>query len=291
MQGDEIGARQQRVQFHLLHAHRHRALGREVGIERDHLHAHANRLADDDGADVACTDDAERLGLKLDAHEAVLLPLAGMGGRVCRRNLAGQRKHQRNRMLGRGDRVAEGRVHHDDATRGRGRNIDVVDADAGAADDLEVRGAFQELRRGLGGRADGKAVIVADHGGKLVLVLAEIGIEGHVDAAILEDLHGGGRQGVGNQNAGLGSGHGSVSRKRGGGANGIWQLAIGEKGDTNDRSEARSDCRLSNPDCRLFQSVARVVAKAYSIHGISAFTSRACTVAPHQMRRPGGASR
>ena len=32
-------------------------------------------------------------------------------------------------------------------------------------------------------------------------------------------------------------------------------------------------------------------AKAYSIQGSSALRSRDCTVAPHQMRRPGGASR
>ena len=46
---------------------------------------------------------------------------------------------------------------------------------------------FEDLRRGLGGGADGEAVIVADDLGELVLVLAEIGLEVDLDAAILED--------------------------------------------------------------------------------------------------------
>ena len=84
--------------------------------------------------------DAEHLAGQLDAHEAVLLPLAGLGGCVGGGNLAGEREHHGDRMLGRGDRIAERRVHHDDAARGRGGNIDIVDADAGAADHLQILG-------------------------------------------------------------------------------------------------------------------------------------------------------
>ncbi len=40
--------------------------------------------------------------------------------------------------------------------------------------------------------------------GKLVLVLAEVGLEIDLDAAILEDLHGGGREGIGDENLGMG---------------------------------------------------------------------------------------
>ena len=86
-------------------------------------------------------------------------------------------------------------------------NLDIVDADAGAADHLQVLGLFEDLGRDLGGGADGKAVVIADDGGELVLVLAEVGLEIDLDAAILEDLHGGGGQSVGNENAG--SGHGA----------------------------------------------------------------------------------
>ena len=63
---------------------------------------------------------------------------------------------------------------------------------------------LEDLRRDLGGGADGEAVVVADDLGELVLVLAEVGLEIDLDAAILEDLHGGGRQSVGDENVGHG---------------------------------------------------------------------------------------
>jgi hypothetical protein len=59
------------------------------------------------------------------------------------RDLAGEREHHRDGVLGGGDGVAEGRVHHHDAARGGGGDVDVVDADAGAADDLEPRRGVQ----------------------------------------------------------------------------------------------------------------------------------------------------
>ena len=65
-------------------------------------------------------------------------------------------------------------------------------------------GLVEQLRGDLGRRADGEAVIIADDLGELVLVLAEIGLEVDLDAAILEDLHGGRRQRVGNENLGFG---------------------------------------------------------------------------------------
>jgi hypothetical protein len=52
--------------------------------------------------------------------------------------------------LGRRDRVARRRVHDDDAALGGGVDVDVVDADPGAADDLEERGRRDHLGRDLG---------------------------------------------------------------------------------------------------------------------------------------------
>ena len=191
------------------------ALGREERIVGDHAHAQAERAVDHDRADIAGADHAERLAGDLDAHEAVLLPLAGLRRGVGLRDLPREREHQGDRVLGGGDRIAERRVHHDDALGGRGRDVDIVDADAGAADHLQVLRLLQDLRRHLGGRADREAVEIADHLGELVLVGAELGLEIDLDAAILEDLHGGGRQRIGDENA---RGHGDVlsrNRKRG----------------------------------------------------------------------------
>ena len=180
------------------------------GIEGDDLHLEADRALGDDRADIAAADDAERLAGDLDAHEAVLLPLAGLGRGVGGGELAGDGEHQGDGMLGGGDRIAEGRVHHDDALRGRRRHVDIVDADAGAADDAELRRGGEHLVADLGRRADGEAVIVADDGEELLLVLAEIGLVVDVDAAILEDLDGGLGELVGDENARGGHGCGPV---------------------------------------------------------------------------------
>src|ERR1700740_3229264 len=51
-------------------------------------------------------------------------------------------QHERERVLGCGDRIAEWRVHHDDAASGRRRNVDIVDANAGAADHFQVAGTL-----------------------------------------------------------------------------------------------------------------------------------------------------
>ena len=69
---------------------------------------------------------------------------------------------------------------------------------------FSLRGLLDDLGGRLGRGADRKAVVIADDLGELVLVLAEIGLEVDLDAAILEDLHGGGRERVGNENFGFG---------------------------------------------------------------------------------------
>ena len=73
---DEIGPCEQRLQRDLLDVQIGRALGRKIGIVGDHLHAQAPPERRHDRADVAATDDTERLAEELNAHEAVLLPLA-----------------------------------------------------------------------------------------------------------------------------------------------------------------------------------------------------------------------
>ena len=88
-----IGAGEQFVQFHLGDAQFHRAVIRQEGIIGDHLHAQAAAAVGHDRADVAAADDAQRLVEELDAHEAVLLPLAGLGGGIGFRQLASERDH------------------------------------------------------------------------------------------------------------------------------------------------------------------------------------------------------
>ena len=176
-----------------------RPLRRQEGIEGDDPHLQADGALGDDRADIAAADDAERLAGDLDAHEAVLLPLAGLGGGVGGGDFPGQGEHQRDGVLGGGDGIAERRVHDNDAARRGGGNVDIVDADAGAADHVQVLGGFEDLGGDLGRRADGEAVVIADDRGELVLVLAERRLKIDLDAALLENGDGGGRQGIRNE--------------------------------------------------------------------------------------------
>ena len=116
---DEVGAGEQFVQFGLLHAELDRALGRQEWIVGGDLHLEAVGAVGDDRADIAAADQAQRLAGQLDAHEAVLFPLARLGRLVGLGNLAGEREQHRDRMLGGGDRIAERRVHDDDSARAR----------------------------------------------------------------------------------------------------------------------------------------------------------------------------
>ena len=63
-------------------------------------------------------------------------------------------------------------------------------------------GQRQKLFGDFGGRADGKAVILADDGGKRVFVLAELRQVINVNAAVAEYLDGGFGKLVGNEDFG-----------------------------------------------------------------------------------------
>ena len=142
VQRDEVGAADQFVELDLLDADRHGALRRQERIEGDDPHLQADGAVGDDRADVAAADDAERLAVQLDAHELRLLPFAGLR-RACRRLgiWRASANIMRNGVLGGGDRVAERRVHDDDALGRGGLDVDVVDADAGAADTFSLAAA------------------------------------------------------------------------------------------------------------------------------------------------------
>jgi hypothetical protein len=94
-----------------------------------------------------------------------------------------------------------GGVHDDDAAAGGRRQLDIVDADAGAAHRLEPVGAAQKLVGDLGGGSDGEPVIIADAGEKGLLVGAELRLVVDREAAVAHDLNRGFAQPVGDQHA------------------------------------------------------------------------------------------
>jgi len=201
VQRDEIGAGEQFVQLDLFNAQFLRTGFGQERIESHHMHFQADGAGRDNRTDIAAADDAERLSGDLDSHEAVLFPLAGAGGCVGFRQLPRDSEHQRDGVFCRGDRIAERRVHDDDTAARSRRNIDIIDADTGATDDLELFGGGNQLFRDLGGRTDRQTVIIADDFEKLFLVLAKIRQIVDFHAAILKNLDGSGRKLIGYENA------------------------------------------------------------------------------------------
>jgi hypothetical protein len=90
-------------------------------------------------------------------------------------------------VLGGGERVALRGVHDDDALFGGDVDVDVIEADAGAADDLEAAAVFEDVGGDVGAAADGEAVVVADDAGEFVH--GDVGLDVDVEfAAVFEDF-------------------------------------------------------------------------------------------------------
>ena len=174
---------------------------------------------------------------------------AGFGRSAGLGNLPRQREHHGDGVLGGGDGVAVRRVHHHDAARGGRFEIDVVDADAGAADHLEIGRRVQQLLRHLGGGAHRQPVVRRDD--RAQIGRRKAGLHVDLDAAPAEYFHCGGRELVADKDFD----HRAYSAARAG---------------------ANSRATASN---------------AQSSQGSSATISAVSTVAPPQMRKPGGASR
>ena len=90
-----------------------------------------------------------------------------------------------HRVLGGREHVALRRVHDDDAALGRRGDVDVVDADPGAAHHLELRAGRDDVRRHLRGGADDEAVVVGDAGQELAGI--PVGPHVHLEALLLEE--------------------------------------------------------------------------------------------------------
>ena len=136
---DEVGLRVDvGARLGLLDAELAVALGGDERVEGDDVHAEAARARGDELADAAEAEHAERLLVDLDAAELRALPLAGGQRAVRLRDVAGEREHQRDGVLGGGDDVRLRRVGDDDAALGGGLDVHVVDADARAADHPQV---------------------------------------------------------------------------------------------------------------------------------------------------------
>ena len=196
MDGDEVRLRQQLVEGHQLHAELGGAGGGDVGVVGEDLGVEALEAGGDQGADAAQADDADLLLEEFDAGVLGALPFAVLQGGAGLRDVAGKAQDVAHGEFGGGDDVRRRGVdHHDTGLRG-GLDVDVVQADAGAGDDLQVLGRGNGLGVHLGGGADQDGVNVRDGREQL----GTVGAVGLADFKVrAKGLDGGGRKFFGEQ--------------------------------------------------------------------------------------------
>ena len=187
---------EQLVEGQQLHAELLRAGRGDVRVVGDDLGAERLQAGGDERADAAEADDADGLLVELDARVLRALPLPLRERAVGGRDVAGEAQDVADGQLGGRDDVRGRRVDDHDAGGGRRLDVDVVEPDAGARDDLELRGGGDRLGVDLRRGAHEDRVRVRERGEQRRAVGAVDGPDLEVGP---EGVDGGGREFFGDQ--------------------------------------------------------------------------------------------
>ncbi len=164
MHRDEVGAGQQFVEGEQFDTQLSGAGRRHVRVVRHDVGAEGGQPLGHQLPDPAKADDADGLAEDLGAGERRALPGVLAQCRVGGRDLPSRRKQQSHRMLGGAVDVRRRRVDDQDAAGGGGVDVDVVQADAGAGDDLELGAGGEHLGVHGGRRAHQQRVGLGHRG-------------------------------------------------------------------------------------------------------------------------------
>ena len=203
VEGDDVGSgegfigRGGETDLHFIGA----GLGEE-GVIGDNLHVEGLGALGELGSDAAHADDGEGFTVEFDALEGFTggFEITGNDSGVAEGDVAGGGTHESEGVLGGGNGVSGGRVHHNHAVGIGGITIDVVDADAGAANSLEPGGGGEDLGGDLGLGANDESIVFADDFQQFVGREPDLEISGDVRMGI-EKLNTDFRNRVGDQNA------------------------------------------------------------------------------------------
>ena len=168
MDGDIVGAFKQCVQINQLYADLTGTLFRNIGVIANGNHFHALHAFGNAAADAAYADDAQGATLHLDAGEGFAVPFAFLDGLMGLGNVACHGHEHGYGVFGGGHGVAFGSVEYDNAFGSGSGDVDIVDAYAGAADNLETGASFDNFFSGAGEGAGDESVIIIDYLDELV---------------------------------------------------------------------------------------------------------------------------
>ncbi len=136
----------------------------DIGVEGEDAHTEGIGAAGDFGADAAHAEDAEGFLVEFDAGVLFPVPFAGFHGAVGLGDIPGEGHEHGESEFGGGYGISAGGIHDHDAVLGSGFDVDIIDADAGAADDLEVGGGFDDCAGDFGFGADDEGGYVLEEG-------------------------------------------------------------------------------------------------------------------------------
>ena len=162
VQGDEVGLGQQLLQGEQLDALAPGVVGRNEGVVPHQPHVKALGAVGHFRTDSAQAANAQGLITDFHTHELATLPLARLQGLVSGGDVSRQGQHQGHGVFRRRHGVAGGSVDHGDTGGGGCVQVDVVHADAGAGDHLQLLGRLDDLLGHLGLAAHHQPVIIAD---------------------------------------------------------------------------------------------------------------------------------
>src|SRR2546425_1108720 len=137
VKGDDVGLAKHRLEIGEAGAEVLGATLRDVGIVHEQLGLEGPQARRDPRADLAKSDDADRLPEELGAVGGSV-PLERLQSGVGIRNAPHERQQHAHGVLGRGDHVAVRGVADEDASPRARVDVDVVDPDPGAADDAQA---------------------------------------------------------------------------------------------------------------------------------------------------------
>ena len=174
LRSDEVTrfGRQRGVQAQDVRAFEHLLRGqeREAGFDwravpADDVHSEGLRETTDGPADVVATENAEHgAPAFLEFKFGAVVPAVRERAGDLLVEAPPQVEDQRHRVLGDGRRRAPGSVEDRDAPDARGIEIDVVESDAAARDDPEIRARVEQVDRDLSAAASQDGDDVREHG-------------------------------------------------------------------------------------------------------------------------------
>ena len=152
----------------------HTQLGRSrwlnVGVVRDQVHTERGEALGNEDPDPAEPHNADGLVRYFDAGVLGALPLTTVQRGIRGHNVARAREQQSHRQFRGADDVGGGCVHHHDTRLGGGLDVDVVQSNARARDDLQALRGCDGFRVDLRRRTDQDGIDIRDRRNQLIAI-------------------------------------------------------------------------------------------------------------------------